>query len=174
MIKYIKGDLFGHKPANSAAISILAHACNCRGAWGAGVARIFRTKFPSAYCQYVQHCSDHADDPSKLLGTTLLIPTLPDGAGNTFYIACFFTSDFAGRQKLGPADIVHYTGYCTADLIKQVNELKANGLLFEDNGQGLVVNMPKINAGLFNVPWEDTESALLRYEELDINVYVLE
>lgn len=174
MMKYIKGDLFSHTPASASAVSILAHACNCRGAWGAGVARVFRTRFPSAYRQYAQHCADHADDPAKLLGTTLLIPTTPGSSGYTLYVACFFTSDFAGAKKLGPQDIVRYTDLATSDLVRQVNELRAKGVNLEDNGRGVVVNMPKINAGLFNVPWEDTEKVLLNYGDLDINVYVID
>lgn len=135
---------------------------------------MFRSRFPSAYHQYAQHCANHAEDPATLLGTTLLIPITQNDRGYTFYVACLFTSDFAGAKKLGPQDIVRHTDEATSDLVQQINELRAKGLKFEDNGRGVVVNMPKINAGLFNVPWEDTEKVLLSYGDLDINVYVID
>lgn len=178
MINYIEGDLFTHQPKNSKAISILAHACNARGSWGAGVATVFKSKFPSTYKKYVDHCQQHANDPTSLLGTTLLIPSSSsdpgnNGGKNNFYIACLFTSDFAGRKKLGPKDIVNNTSLSINDLLDHVNALRDKGIDLEDNGKGLVLNMPKINAGLFSVPWEDTADALDKFD-LDINVYVID
>lgn len=164
MISYIQGDLFTHKPADPAAATILAHACNCRGSWGAGVAATFRKKFPSSYQKYASFCHDHSDDPAALLGTTLLIPD------NNTYIACLFTSDLTGRNKLLPDDIVQHTQTAMNHLHQQLNQLDIN---FERNTH-IVVNMPKINAGLFGVPWEDTESVLEDHKDLDINVYVID
>ncbi|ODV64788.1 hypothetical protein HYPBUDRAFT_144649 [Hyphopichia burtonii NRRL Y-1933] len=178
MIKYIKGDLFSHTPIDKS-VSILAHACNCRGSWGAGVARVFQSKFPSAYEKYVDHCSQHSSDPSKLLGTSYLIPTSSSDPGNRnghqFYVACLFTSDFAGRKKLTPKDIVANTNLSMQHLLSQVEELQTHGTKFESNDSSdlIVVNMPKINAGLFNVPWEDTEQELQQFD-VDINVYVID
>ena len=33
--------------------------------------------------------------------------------------------------------------------------------------------MPKINAGIFGVSWEDTELALQEFDNLHFNVYVI-
>lgn len=43
-IKETEGDIFSSPDG-----SVLIHACNCQGAWGAGVAAAFRTKYPAAY-----------------------------------------------------------------------------------------------------------------------------
>lgn len=172
MIKYITGDLFSHKVSSSSTISILAHACNCHGSWGAGIAAVFYKKFPSAYKIYADHCKNHSHDRSKLLGTTLLIPASPDDPGsknvhNPVYIACLFTSDFYGAKKLSPPDIVDNTDMAMQDLIDQLNQLKRENT-------DIALNMPKINAGLFNVRWEDTESVLKKYVPFGINVYTLD
>ncbi|KAI7141110.1 hypothetical protein KC343_g13890 [Hortaea werneckii] len=63
-----KGDIFA-APSNS----LLIHACNCEGSWGAGIAKAFKTHYPSAYQIYHAHCTSH--DPEDLIGTALLIPT---------------------------------------------------------------------------------------------------
>ncbi|KAI6867842.1 hypothetical protein KC338_g3060 [Hortaea werneckii] len=63
-----KGDIFA-APSNS----LLIHACNCEGSWGAGIAKAFKTHYPSAYEVYHAHCTSH--DPEDLIGTALLIPT---------------------------------------------------------------------------------------------------
>lgn len=155
MIKYIKGDLFQHRSAN---FTVLAHACNPFGLWGGGIAAQFKKKYPVSYKSYARFCEEHGPD---LLGKTLLIP--PE-SGNSQYIACLFTSDFQN----GPNDILEHTRKSMLDLIEQLKLLEN---LETENGR-LVVNMPKINLGIFNVRWEDTEAVL---EELDlhINVYCL-
>jgi O-acetyl-ADP-ribose deacetylase (regulator of RNase III) len=35
---------------------ILAHACNCQGTWGAGIALEFKTRFPIAFKAYRAEC----------------------------------------------------------------------------------------------------------------------
>lgn len=139
MIKYVKGDLFN---ANS---GVLAHACNCYGVWGGGIAVAFRKKFPAAYEAYHQHCALRS--PQQLLGTCYLIP---DGK---FKIACLFTSDNSSVDET-----VAYTKSAMEDLIRQAPDEP--------------ISMPKINAGIFAVPWEKTESALVQLD-YPINVYVL-
>ncbi|KAI7497671.1 hypothetical protein KC367_g5693 [Hortaea werneckii] len=70
-----KGDIFA-APLNS----LLIHACNCEGSWGAGIAKAFKTSYPSAYEVYHAHCISH--DPEDLIGTALLIPIFHGGADN--------------------------------------------------------------------------------------------
>lgn len=173
MIKYIKGSLFSHSLIDPQRITILAHACNCRGSWGAGVARQFKSEYPIAFKNYNNHCTEFADNPSKLLGTTYLAPTTTSGLDKV-YVACLFTSDLTGRKKLPPQEIVKYTESAMLDLFKQLKALERNeDKHFEISQEGkYVVNMPKINAGLFAVPWEDT-SEILDRTDFDINVYVI-
>lgn len=171
MINYIRGDLFSHSTTK---VSILAHANNCRGSWGAGVATIFRKKFPSTYKEYVAYCKQQPE-PASLLGSTYLIPAQQSDPayGNGTYVACLFTSDFAGRKKLAPDDIVKHTATAMTDLEKQTHQLAANGVPLETHDGHYVVNMPKINAGLFGVPWEQT-AEVLEASTLHINVYVID
>ncbi|KAI7155134.1 hypothetical protein KC349_g7173 [Hortaea werneckii] len=63
-----KGDIFSAPPD-----TLLIHACNCEGSWGAGIAKAFKTHYPSAYQTYHAHCTSHT--PEELIGTALLIPT---------------------------------------------------------------------------------------------------
>ncbi len=114
LIKYVKGDLF-QVTTNRTSLNepiLIAHACNCLGHWGAGVALVFKKKFPSAFEMYKNHCSQFKDYPSKLLGTTLLIPIsnsdggFVDGVGRKVIIVCLFTSIMGGD---GPTAIATYT-----------------------------------------------------------------
>lgn len=173
-LNYIKGDLFSHKAQAS---SILAHACNCRGSWGAGVAAIFKKQFPSTYKLYVEHCKKHADNPAGLLGSTYLIRSeVSDpgnvGRGNVAYVACMFTSDAFGRRKNTADDIVENTDKSMTHLEQQLQSLAQKESIEQLDGKS-VVNMPKINAGLFNVPWEETETVLKKHDAF-VNVYVLD
>ncbi|KAI6799733.1 hypothetical protein KC363_g2617 [Hortaea werneckii] len=70
-----KGDIFA-APSNS----LLIHACNCEGSWGAGIAKAFKTHCPSAYEVYHAHCISHG--PEDLIGTALLIPTFHGGGAD--------------------------------------------------------------------------------------------
>lgn len=151
MLNYIKGDLFTH---NSVRRVVLAHACNPHGSWGGGIAVQFRKRYPDAYTKYAEHC--RANGP-LLLGTAYLIP-----AGDQ-YVACLFTSDFNNSV----AEIVEYTRSSLRDLAGKLGELED---VEQDKTGRPVVNMPKINSGIFNVPWEDTERALLD-SDLLFNVY---
>jgi len=45
------GDIFS-APSNS----ILIHACNCQGSWGAGIAEAFKKYYPEAFTKYAAHC----------------------------------------------------------------------------------------------------------------------
>lgn len=179
MIEYIKGDLFSHQTASR--IRILAHACNCKGSWGAGVALAFKQKLPSTYLLHEIYCREHSGLPSPLLGTTQLIlseesvSSLGDTKLPTHsMVACLFTSDFAGRGKLPPQEIVHYTRLAIKDLQAQL-EQRSDIDQFERGPNGeYVLNMPKINAGLFAVPWKHTESILKEFDSFLFNVYVLD
>lgn len=46
---YVKGDLF------KSVETLIAHGCNAQGVMGAGVARVIKEKYPSAYESYVAH-----------------------------------------------------------------------------------------------------------------------
>ncbi|KAI5964151.1 POA1 [Candida pseudojiufengensis] len=158
-IKYITGDLFSCKAIDNAIV--LAHACNTKGSWGGGIAAVFRRKFPIANKQYSEYCHNN----SNILGKCLLLKA-DDFEKSKIYIACLFTSDY----NQSPEQIASNTTDALRDLSKELQTLKN----IESNSVGeKVVNMPKINAGIFGVPWELTEKSLNEVNSLDYNVYVL-
>lgn len=164
MVSYIRGDLFSHTSSQAA---VLAHACNPFGLWGGGIAAVFKRKFPSAYKLYANHCKQQGPN---LMGTSLLLPTEPNDPGNNgnppLYIACLFTSDFNSP----PSEIVENTRKSMLELSHQLLLLTN---VEKDSEKKVVVNMPMINSGIFNVPWEQTEAVLEKCPELHINVYTI-
>ena len=108
-----------------------------------------------------------------------MIPSSSSDPGNengqkTVYVACLFTSDYYGKKKLTPSDIAANTDLSMKDLSTQLELLKKEKEIESTEKGELVVNMPKINAGLFAVPWENTEEVLRKFDNLHINVYVVD
>lgn len=143
-VSVIKGDLFKAPKG-----SILTHACNAQGRWGSGIAKIFADRFPEARQIYADHCRRLGN---KVLGTCLIID-----AGD-YRIACLFTSENYGKFKDPQALILSQTRQAVRDLLSQTSESDQ-------------IAMCKINAGLFAVPWEDTQSVL---EEFDRPMVIYE
>lgn len=142
-ITTIKGNLFDAPKG-----SIIIHAVNTKGVWGAGIAKEFAKRFPKARDVYALACQEKGH---TLLGTCLLIP-----AGD-FTLGCLFTSKGYGQFVDPPAKILKATETALADLIKQ-------------NTDGKPLHTCKINSGLFNVPWDDTK-ALLKATGIEFTVY---
>ncbi len=135
---------------------ILAHACNCMGEWGAGIALEFKKRYFSAYLEYKRICSK--DD---MRGKCYIIQA--DKSLNV-YIACLFTSYNYGRRKDDPDTILENTRSAVTEMFSFCKN---------DNLTNLEIRMPKINSNFFNVPWEDTRNAILTLdtnEEWTINV----
>jgi ADP-ribose 1''-phosphate phosphatase len=99
-------------------------------------------------------CRDHG---ASLLGTTQFVKESSD---SNVYIACLFTSD-GYADTLDPEYMILHN---TESAVKQ---------LFELSG-GVNIHMPKINAGLFKVPWEKTEAIINKYVPSYQNVTIWE
>lgn len=127
--------------------SCLAHACNARGVWGAGVALGFARRFPEARKMYERLCRAHTQN---CCGIAFVI------ADDKYEIGCLITSADYGDKRDTPEQILKATEYAIGDL---------NDLL----PAGVDVYMPKINSGLFGVPWEDTMQVLLANCSVDRN-----
>lgn len=93
-------------------------------------------------------------------------PSLPSAAAagrgrsaKRHFIGCLFTSDFYGRGRDSPEQILQATGPAMRDLLGQVREWnrKCDGEGGEKVGE---VRMCKINSGLFGVDWEETVEVL--------------
>lgn len=135
MILYKKGNLFDAPKG-----SILAHACNCKGVWGSGIAKQFRNRFPVSYIKYKEYCEQHVAE--GILGTSVIF--YEDG----YYIACMFTSDGYGSEVDTEELIIKHTDEAVFDVLSFRD-------IFEPGS--LQLHMPKINSGKFGVPWEKTE-----------------
>lgn len=147
MILHIKKDLFTAPRG-----SIVLHATNCKGIWGNGIAKTFAIKYPKAYKEYELHCKNSG---TNLAGKALLIPTA------NYTIGCLFTSKKYGMFKDSADTILNNTLDSLIDLIHQLYKNSPNTF------NGIVdVHMPKINSGLFAVPWKDTEKVIKKVDDL--------
>ncbi|KAI4275709.1 MAG: hypothetical protein LQ337_003021 [Flavoplaca oasis] len=135
------GDIFDSPPN-----SILIHACNTKGSWGAGVAAVFKKYSPAAFNYQKYHCTTPtgpstslAAHQKSLVGTCLLIqpfpsaeplnPKHPTPAKPTpqqeekkYWIACLFTSSGYGKNVDTPSAILDATKRAIADLREEINE----------------------------------------------------
>lgn len=122
----------------------LLHACNCRQQWGNGVARTFANKFPRAYDAHKKHKAS--------LGGIQVIDC------DTQPIVCLFTSHGYGHS-VDPVD-----------KILQNTELSLSALGLHYLGKQVQIASPKINAGLFRVPWGKTEKLIESFLDANPNV----
>lgn len=141
MIETKKMDLFDVPRDNA----ILAHACNCLGVWGSGIARVFREKYPDAAEKYREICER---DGKSLLGSSLIVTEADTRIG------CLFTSFAFG----GGVDTVEQILESSRLAIVDMFEL---ALIFGVD----TIYSNKFNSGLFNVPWYKTEEILSEISE---------
>lgn len=149
MIKYIKGDLFELAPSNS----MIIHAVNCQGVWGSGVAKTIKDKFFQEFLVYHSYCytkqTDFTTKASGALGESLIANR----------VVCLFTSLDYGIKVDNPEKIIENTKKAIDDLLTKTPCTE--------------FHLPKINSGLFKVPWEQTEAILKEYPHIIWNVYEL-
>ncbi|KIW03329.1 uncharacterized protein PV09_05541 [Verruconis gallopava] len=152
-ITEIAGDIFDAPDG-----TVLIHACNCLGSWGAGIAAAFKERYPNAYKRYNEHCRSR--EPDNLVNTALLIP--PQESKSKHWVGCLFTSRKYGRNKDSPQQILDATGPSFRDLVEQMSEA---------GDEVTQIRMCQINSGLFSVPWEHSR-AIIQGLELDDNVKI--
>lgn len=145
MITEVKGSLFDAPKG-----ALLVHSCNTQGAWGAGIAAKFTQVYPDYYQAYASKCARYG---SSLLGTTFLIQ------GKYHRVGCLFTSTGYGTKALYQDEILQATKKALLDLFTQIHHTEE-------------VHMPKINSGLFRVPWDLTKKVLEEFPERKFIVWV--
>lgn len=151
-IIYTNDNIFESEP-----YSVIAHACNCKGSWGAGIARQMRENYPIHYQEYKDFCSNNSED--GILGGSLLIGC---NVNNTeipknHWIACLFTDLTYGSKNPTEAkinSILNATKQSIMNLLCQINDAKEENSIIKD------IHIPKINSGYFGVPWNRTEQVL--------------
>ncbi|KAL9593345.1 MAG: hypothetical protein Q9179_005937 [Wetmoreana sp. 5 TL-2023] len=151
------GNIFDSPPN-----SVLIHACNTKGHWGAGVALAFKKYSPSAYHRQKRHCTGPArpnqnttKHRESLLGKCLLIapqrsrstvtavdtnsydsePT-PAEEEKRFWIACLFTSRSYGKNVDTPDSILEATASAVEDLRVQIDAFHAEKEELERHVEG--------------------------------------
>lgn len=148
-LTYHQGDIFAEVPPGT----VLVHACNTQGHWGAGIAKAFKQKYPEAYIDHHNFCSkEHTKSNPVPTGTAQLLGPRDD---KQHWIGCVFTSAKYGKGKDKPDMIVRNTAKSMPmllELISQVNKEVAG------------IRMCKINSGKFGVPWKKTEEVLKNIE----------
>lgn len=132
--------------------AVLLHACNCKRSWGKGVAATFATKFPRAY---------------EIHRTFIAVPgDIQVIEGDRQTIVCLFTSKGYGRDTDPPLTIAKNT------------EIALEKLALHYKDQQVVIASPMLNAGLFRVPWRNTENLINYFLDNNLNitwkVYVIE
>lgn len=115
--------------------SFLGQSCNALGDWGAGIALQFKEKFPHSFLEQRKICS------GQVLGQSFC--TEEKG----YKVVSLFTSRGYGKNKSSNEEILKNTRKSLIDFFSK------------DNRNHLYI--PKINSGLFNVPWEMTEIVIL-------------
>lgn len=143
-IVYNKGSLFDAAKDKN----ILVHACNCQGVWGSGIAKEFKTLYKEYFEMYREACDEAKADDRDISGTAQVfsIPT------TDFEIGCLFTSYDYGDKKDSELTILRNTELAIRDLLSIARLWKSEGTI--------QVHSPKINAGLFAVPWDKTEKII--------------
>jgi ADP-ribose 1''-phosphate phosphatase len=138
--------------------SALIQACNCQGSWGSGVAAAFRANFPVGYKDYSNHCRKHLPTDfrkrSSLVGTSFSSwdHMKTKEKEPMFLLISLFTSNHFASRVDSPEAIVKATDSALAQLVQDPN-LKT---ITE-------IHSPKMNSGLFNVPWEMTQEVIEKY-----------
>jgi ADP-ribose 1''-phosphate phosphatase len=150
MIEYRKGDLFQNLTGNE----IIAHACNAQGVWGSGFARECKERFPNDFIEYQRFCEWWNCGTGKSF--------LSDGNKNIQGILCLIASEKYGKLKDSPEKILHATKYALNYFSTLLNEEESN---FFYSGGSINIVSPKINSGLFGVPWTDTETVINNFIE---------
>ena len=144
MIVDVQGNLF-----NAEKGSLLVHACNTEGVWGAGIAATFARLYPNYLRAYESVCRSRGQ---RLLGRAIIFE------GHWHKVGCLFTSTGFGKRALYRDEILKATRESLLDLFDQMKH-------DED------INMPRINSGLFRVPWEHTKAVLEEFPERTFKVW---
>jgi len=178
-----RSDLFTAPP-----YTLLCHATNAQGTWGAGIAAAFKKNYPAAFKLYASHCA--AWSTSSLLGTTFLIPPQEKSSSKAereakHWIGCLFTSEKKGKGKGSKESILEATGEAVQDLVRRVKDVNEDVAAGTSSSSSATttggskggsrpaiasIRMCKINSGLFGVPWEATSAVVegIEIEEGDL------
>lgn len=137
MIKYRTGNILTERPPGS----YLAHACNAKGKWGAGIAADLSNKYPMSFYEYKAYC--------KLMGDL--------GVGTTYIstekIICLIASNGYGKDKDPPFRILNQMAEAMDAMFERI--LHKHDILD--------IHSPRMGSGHFGVRWEETAKLIEHY-----------
>jgi ADP-ribose 1''-phosphate phosphatase len=139
-ITYFKSSLFD-VPVNS----VIVHACNAQGVWGAGIAAEFRTRYLYSNMAYEQFC-----DTNKVITGKAGLSSWH--VKERHWVGWLITSFGYGSRKDSRIAILTNTALAVSSLCENLCKQL-------DHAQ-IEVYSNKFNSGLFGVPWEETEEVL--------------
>lgn len=145
MLQVKSGNIFDVAPN---AKNVLVHACNAQGVWGAGIAAQMLHRFPTAYVDYFDVC---VKAPSNRKHTLCGKYVWSEEKG--YHILSLITSEFYGKRVAPAGDILAATKTSLEAAFKSPKRNEHSKLQFHS---------PRINAGLFRVPWELTLGVLFQ------------
>lgn len=180
-IKIISGNILSNRPGKR----LIIHSCNCAGSWGGGIAYQLATKYPQAETKYEEICEKYGNN---LLGKACIVPSFVD---SNLLIVCLFTSGFGGGNRDAGESIVSRTKEAIGFMSRFINSngkpLSSDPIdkdisdILNDYSQAysagtqkltdFKLEMPKINSGIFGVPWQNTEAVLRAFTDLNFTVY---
>lgn len=153
MIKYHEGvDLFS-KMATMDNNDYIVHSCNSQGVWGAGFAKTLREWCSRSFQEYKEGCRASGFEAPEMV--------ISHEWRTGPYIVSLIVSRGYGKQKDPPGTILKNTKFLLENLHPK------NYVRFHS---------PKINSGLFGVPWEETEKIIQEFVNrtgCEWNVYSL-
>lgn len=133
-MRIIKGDLF------TSTTGAIGHGVNCKGAMGAGIARLFRQKFPKMYEEYRRLCTNELIEPGDCFSWW-------DEQKQSWVY------NLASQKNLG------------ADArLEWFEEAAFNALSHADLHGIEEVAIPQIGCGIGGLEWEDVEPMLKTVE----------
>lgn len=145
-IDYIEGNIFTNLQEGDA----IMHSCNCQAKWGSGFAKELAKRFPDIYKRHKENNDVHIIGEFEYL------------YDDNIKFINLFTSEYYGKLKDPPDVILHNTKEALVTLYKWLHYIDS-----------YVIKMPKINSGLFEVPWNDTESIIKEvFDKIDITFKV--
>lgn len=148
MVKYQDGNVFDSDA------KVIAHSVNCMGAFGAGVAKQIRTRYPEVYRAYL---TKHTFEGWKL-GDCQIV-TLEDDSRQVANLATQFGYGYKRGQKvLLNYDALRYS-------IRSLFKYCANN--------NLSLAIPQIDGGDWNTIKGILEEEANSYPNLDVTVYTL-
>lgn len=127
--------------------TLLVHACNTEGFWGAGIAKEFKKRFPESFLLYKEFCEAGIKTGEFEVSSE----------ENGYNVGCLFTSSIDSRSPDSPDEIIVNTVLAVDDLLNWTDK-------------EFIIYSNKFNSGLFNVPWDRTEAVLkVLTKKYDVN-----